>query len=36
VSAATQLIEIALALALQGCPNRLTICVYPFGRAGYP
>jgi hypothetical protein len=32
VSAALHGIEIAEAAALQGCPNRLTICVYPLGR----
>jgi hypothetical protein len=34
LSAAVHLIEIALASALHGCPNRLTICVYPLGRDG--
>jgi hypothetical protein len=34
LSAAVHLIEIALASALHGCPNRLTICANPLGRDG--
>jgi hypothetical protein len=34
LSAAVHLIQIALASELHGCPNRLTICVYPLGRDG--